>query len=215
MKCDLNPSLLDGLVDNSLNKRERQQVFGHVAECDHCQQALAGKQMVKSHLKAMTPPPLSANFEQGLQAKLAALDTQPAPAVNSNVTPLPDSVTPANNTPVLRWAMAASVMLSVFALSWFNAPMNNGTEQLALDTDSPIIEIHAPMLSDDVDALRLADQMGVEDEYWGEQQMTQFDHYTQVDDAFTGFQCGGTVGEQACTLGPGVIATALPLTNAL
>jgi hypothetical protein len=212
MTCNIDQSLLDGLIDDQLAPRERLEINTHLLQCSECQARLALIQRTKDLVSDMQAPPMSSDFELGLQRKI---ETAKAQEAASNVV----SFKPERKSIVNRYlAAAASVTIAVTGLSWLTMQHTEQDEWLALEEQPMMIEITTPVFS--ADDIQLASIRTVGDEeqeqgFWTDNETDSFDQFTQVDNGYQAFSCGSTVGERGCTLGPGKLVAALTVKSAI
>ncbi|MCJ8275041.1 MAG: zf-HC2 domain-containing protein, partial [Psychrosphaera sp.] len=134
MICNIDKSLLDGLIDNQLNVKERLEINTHLAQCDDCQQQLKQMQSLRNQMSALRAPSLSADFELKLRQKIAAAqgqeiilgDSVSGSAASTKTTEAQTTTTEQTTTDNVvsmpkrssapLWAMAASVTIAVSGL---------------------------------------------------------------------------------------------------
>jgi hypothetical protein len=217
MNCNINPSLLDGLIDDQLDNQQRFEINTHVVACHDCQQQLNQLRQAKSVLSAMQPPPMSSNFELKLKQKIAAANDQ-ALQQSNNVFRLGQSATSGRRPILSLLAMAASVTVAVTGLSWFMMQNPQGADLLALDGQNIIIEINTPAFpAGDIKlaSLQTVGTQGDNQGFWTDAEMDNFDQFTQPDSGYQGFSCGSTSGERGCSLGPGNLVASLTVKSSI
>ena len=62
----MNPSALDGFIDNQLPAQERMELNAHVMQCDACQAELLLRQQGKSAIAELQAPTMSLDFDAKL-----------------------------------------------------------------------------------------------------------------------------------------------------
>ncbi len=203
MTCNINPSTLDGFVDNQLSAAQRLELNAHVMQCQQCQQAIALLQQTKAELSALQAPPMSASFDKALNAKLAAIDGENNPSVISLF----------KRFRIPLQALAASVVLTVAMLSkmmWSYGPADD--DFLALDGSIPLIEVGVPKSPN---PMLTATTDNSETVVWDDENVDSFDRFTRPDNGFAQYSCGSTVGEKGCNLGPGMQVSSLTISSSI
>lgn len=224
MKCNIEQSLLDGLIDNQLSTREQLEINTHVMQCESCQHQLAYMRKASAALTTMQPPRLSDDFELKLRQKIAAsqgLATASQGSQPDNVVSLeqkPPALKPKgmHSTSTLL-AMAASVAVTVTGLSWFMLQGPQNPDLLVLEAQQTEIEFTAPAFSEA--EIRLISLRDSDDEnnqqYWNDVEVTSFDQFTQQDDGYQTFSCGSTSGDRGCSLESTEIVATLPMSSSI
>lgn len=204
MTCNMNPSALDGFVDNQLSSRERLELNAHVMSCNECQSRIEQLKQSKAQLAELTPPPMSLDFEAKLNAKIDAYEQSQDTAKDAKVVPLH------RRFRLPLQAVAASVALTIAVLSrmmWSYGPIDD--DYLVLDGSIPLIEVDVPSnansISDSVDGTVL----------WSDEDIDSFDRFTQVNDGFSQDSCGSTAGDKGCNLGPAVQVSSLTISSSI
>ena len=217
MNCNIDSSLLDGLIDDQLTTKEQLEINTHLIECSHCQAQLVLKRRSKTLIFEMEAPVMSDDFELGLQRKIAASKAQDITDENTvNVVPLNQSV---QSRPKAYnvWLAAACAVIAVTSLSLITMKDSTQDAILALDEQPLIIEINTPVFAaDDVQLASVNIEIDEQKQgFWTDNETDSFDQFTQVDSGYQTFSCGSTVGERACTLGPGKMVASLTVKSAI
>ncbi len=225
MICNIDKSLLDGLIDNQLNVKERLEINTHLAQCNDCQAQLEQIKSAKGQLSTLRAPSLSADFELKLRQKIAAahgqevalsepvVSTTVAPSTTDNIVVMPKR----SNTPL--WAMAASVAIAVSGLSWFMLQDNNQADLVALESQKTMIEISSPVFSEQ-EVRMISLQLPVENEqvHWADgtlHEVASFEEFTQSDDGYQSFNCGSAIGDRGCSLGTTKMAASITISSSI
>lgn len=229
MICNIDKSLLDGLIDNQLNVKERLDIKTHIAQCDDCQQQLKQMQGAKEQISTLSAPSLSADFELKLRQKIAVAQgqeivltgseasantkTTEAQTTTNNIVAMPKR----SNTPL--WAMAASVTIAVSGLSWFMLQDNSQADLVALESQRTMIEISSPVFSEQ-EVRMISLQLPVENEqvHWADgtlHEVASFEEFTQSDDGYQSFNCGSAIGDRGCSLGTTKMAASITISSSI
>jgi anti-sigma factor RsiW len=227
MICNIDKSLLDGLIDNQLNVKERLEINTHIAQCDDCQAQLKQMQATKSQTSSLRAPTLSADFELKLRQKIAAAQGQEV-ALSSPVTSTAatETQTTADNIVAMPkrssaplWAMVASVAIAVSGLSWFMLQNNNQTDLVALESQRTMIEITSPVFSEQ-EVRMISLQVPIENEqvHWADgtlREVASFEEFTQSDDGYQSFNCGSVIGDRGCSFGTTKMAASITISSSI
>lgn len=203
MTCNVNPSALDGFIDNQLSAAERLELNAHVMQCDDCKTQLEWLAQSKTYISELTPPPMSADFDARLKQRMAEVDQ-----ANSKIIPWPKRF----RYPVQ--AVAASVALAVALLTqmlWKHSPMDD--DYLALDGSNAYIEVGVPQAN--AASLQLTGKASEQNVLWSDEDVDSFDRFTQVDDDFQQASCGTSFGEKGCDLGPELQVASLTISSSI
>jgi hypothetical protein len=215
MKCKIEPSLLDGLIDDQLSIKEQLEINTHLIQCIDCQELLALKQRTKALIFKMSAPSMSDDFELGLQQKIAASKTQNTDCADvENVVALGQSPKVKIN---YSWLAAACAVIAVTSMSLVTMLNPAQDEMLVLDKQPLMIEISTPIFSSgDVQLASIITETDDQGQgFWTDNQTDSFDQFTQIDSGYQAYSCGGTVGERGCTLGPGKMVASLTVKSAI
>ncbi|NQZ11630.1 MAG: hypothetical protein HRT35_31150 [Algicola sp.] len=233
MICNIDKSLLDGLIDNQLNVKERLEINTHITQCDDCQQQLKQMQALRNQLSTLRAPSLSANFELKLRQKIAAAQgqelvlgesttstkvtetrtTTTVQTTTDNVVSMPKR----SSTPL--WAMAASVSIAVSGLSWFMLQHNSQADLVALESQRTVIEITSPVFSEQ-EVRMISLQVPIENKqvHWADdtlREVASFEEFTQSDDGYQSFNCGSVIGDRGCSLGTTKMAASITISASI